>query len=90
VLRPYPGVTDRSLDASRSRQYLRIHDNFSGEERLYDLQADPGAQQDLLANDPDGLARFQADSLAQAFAEWHRACVLVSAGVPERVPVERP
>jgi arylsulfatase A-like enzyme len=90
VLRPYPGVTDRSLDASRSRRYLRILDQRSGVEHLYDLESDPGANRDLLADDPDGSARFQADSLAQAFAEWHRACVAVSAGVPERVPLESP
>jgi arylsulfatase A-like enzyme len=90
VLRPYAGVTDRSLDASRTRQYLRIHDLRTGAERLYDLLADPGADTDMLADDPDGSARFQADSLRQAFEEWHRACMLASVGKPQRASAELP
>jgi arylsulfatase A-like enzyme len=90
VLRPFPGVTDRSLDASRSRRWLRVLDHRTGEERLHDLQADPQAQVDLLERDLGGEPRFQADSLARAFADWHRACAAASTGVPERVPMEAP
>jgi hypothetical protein len=63
---------------------------MTGQERLYDLLADPGAQADMLGRDPRGIARFHADSLAQAFTDWHRACVLASAGTPERGTLESP
>ena len=84
LLRPFGRMTERDLDATRSRRWLRLFDRTAGTESLYDLEADPGATRDLLSA-PDltpeqaTQLRFEADSLAAAFRQWQRGSLGVAA-----------
>jgi len=82
VLVPFPNVTTRSLHASRSRDWLAVTDDVDGKVALFDRRSDPGAQHDLLAGGRDAAADFQVRSLASAFEDWWRACLLTAPSQP--------
>jgi hypothetical protein len=84
LLHPCPPVTERALDASRSGRHLWVRDRGTGVEQLFDLVSDPGATRDRMA-EGDGEARFQAASLAAAFADWQRASL--QAAVAQATPL---
>jgi arylsulfatase A-like enzyme len=87
---PMPPAAGANLRASRSHRFLRLFDAERGVESLYDLQADPGAQRNLLAGTPDKAARVQADTLEQSLQEWERACLAASAAQAAPVEAESP
>jgi len=89
VLRPYPGVTTRDLDASRTRQWLSVRDNQTGQTSLYDLARDPGATDDLLLG-RDPSARRQAEAMTASFEKWQRDCVRAAASSPRPLQAEAP
>jgi len=79
VLRPYDGVTVSDVDAVRTKRWLWLYDWENRTEKLYDLAADPGALVNLLADRNDTEARFEADSLSDAFAVWARGSLIQAA-----------
>jgi arylsulfatase A-like enzyme len=52
-------VWDRPRYALRDARYKYLYDTRSGEERLFDLEADPGEERDLLAADPLRAAYYR-------------------------------
>lgn len=89
VLRPYPGITTRDLDASRTRRWLSVRDNETGLTSLYDLEHDPGAAVDLLLQ-LDADARRQAEAMTASFEKWQRDCVLAGVRSPRLMPPVAP
>ena len=79
VLRPYEDVTVADVDAVRTKRWLWLYDWENHVEKLFDLAVDPGAMVNLLADGDDSEARFEADSLGEAFAAWARGSLLTSA-----------
>jgi arylsulfatase A-like enzyme len=58
-------VWDRPRYALRDERYKLFYDTRTGEERLYDLQADPGETRDIAPNDPLRAAYYR-----QALHAW--------------------
>jgi arylsulfatase A-like enzyme len=58
-------VWDRPRYALRDERYKFIDDTRTGEEQLYDLEADPGEARDLTATDPLRAAYYR-----QALQHW--------------------
>ncbi|MGQ0553796.1 MAG: sulfatase-like hydrolase/transferase [Planctomycetota bacterium] len=97
VLRPVPGITGVTLDASRSRRWLRLADPLRQRVSLFDLQSDPLAQQDLLAA-REGLntgraaaeVRLQENSLAASFERWRHGALSTAGAQPTPQPAVSP
>jgi len=79
VLRPYDKVTVSDVDAARTKRWLWLYDWENHTEKLFDVQADPGALVNRLADRADKEARFEADSLAEAFSVWARGSLITAA-----------
>ena len=58
-------VWDRPRYALRDERFKYFYDTRSGEERLFDLQADPGESRDVASADPLRAAYFR-----QALHQW--------------------
>lgn len=86
VLRPFEGVTVSDVDGVRSKRWLWLYDWETGVEKLFDLAADPGALVNRLADRDDVEARFEADSLGDAFVAWARGSLQASAA--QAVPLQ--
>lgn len=90
VLRPYQLVTVGDVDAARTKEWLWMYDWETDTEKLFDLDSDPGALSNLLADPEDSEARFEADSLGQAFSFWARGSLLNSAAQAVPTPAVAP
>ena len=71
------------LYSMRSGAYSLIVDLYSGEQRLYDLERDPGEQWDLAAERPQVVSRLRAE------LDRHLAAMAAEGGIaPEQRPID--